>query len=118
MCACAFKNGSRQFLVNQGYSTIISAPAFASGNTYSEFMFYRCISEPKFLATLSTVKVGDSTLDKEIKTEVEVKKLAELADTGEDVKLWGVSVKSLLGAIKFDQDELDNAQCKIAFSND
>ena len=82
-------------------------------------MFYRCISEPKFLKALSTVKNGKTTLDKEIKTEANVKKLAELSDTGEDIKLWGVNIKSLLGAIVFNQQELDNASCKvIAFSNE
>ena len=82
-------------------------------------MFYRCISEDKFLQALNTIKLDkDTTLGQKVKTDEDVKKLAKFSETGEDIQKWGINIKSLLGSIIFDQTELDNAQCKIAFSND
>lgn len=118
MCACAFKSGSRQNLISQGFPTIISSYAFTSGDVYSIFMFKRCVSEAKFLNALSNIKVNGTTLDKEIKTENDVKKLAEFSATGEDIKRWGVNVRSLLESINYTPDELNNAQCKVGFSKD
>lgn len=119
MCACAFKNGNRSVLMNQGFSTIISGSSFANANTYADFMFYRCVSEGKFLDALNTIQIDkDTTLGQKVKTQEDVKRLSNMADTGEDIKKWNINLKSLLGSIKFDQSELDNASCKIAFSND
>ena len=116
MCNCRFKSGNSQVLLNQGFVNVIPAATFVSDATFSDFMFYRCISESKFLAALNTVKDGDTTIGKSVKTEDDVRKLAIHADKGTDMTNWGVSFKSLLGNIKFDQKELDNAQCQIAFS--
>lgn len=116
MCACKFKNGNRQALQSQGFVTIIPTSTFVSQNTYADFMFTKCLSEEKFLGALSTVKIGNSTLANEIKTDADVKKLAQLSDEKKDIGMWGVDVKALLNSIKFNQKELDNAQCKIAFA--
>ena len=119
MCGCAFKTASRQYLLNQGYSTIIPSNAFTAGNTYAIFMFKKCVSEGKFLNALSKIKLNDTTtLDKEIKTDNDVRKLAEFSETGEDIKRWGVNVRSLLESINYTQEELNNAQCKVGFSKD
>ena len=118
MCACAFRNGSRSVLETQGFTTILPASSFSSGNTYSRFMFYRCVSKPKFLMALSKVKDVDDTLDKKILTDDHVKKLAELADNGTDMQVWGVNIKQLLGSIKFTNEELTTASCQIAFANE
>ena len=117
MCACAFKNGNRRILQNQGFVNIIPTSQFINQTTYNDFMFYRCVSESRFLQALETVRMpGNSTLGKQIKTDADVRKLAELSDKKWDVSMWGVDVKKLLDSIKFDQKELDNAQCRIAFS--
>ena len=119
MCGCRFRSGNRQYLSTQGYSTIISSPSLVSGNTYSDFMFYRCISEPKFLSALSTIKDTDGvTLDKKIKTQEDVRKLADMVDKGGDKKYWNKSIKSLLGSINFTQSEINKAECSMAFAND
>ena len=120
MCACSFKSGNRGVLLNQGYSTVISGSSFANGNTYADFMFYRCISEEKFLDALNTIQIDkDVTLGQRVKTEDDVKRLAQLSDEGGDLKKWNTNLKTLLGSIKFDQSELENASCKrVAFSKD
>lgn len=117
MCSCAFRYGSPQYLATQGYSTVIPSSSFISSPTYSDFMFYKCINKDKVFKALDTVRYQNSTLGKSVITDADFKKLAELADSGNDVKIFGVNIKRLLGSIQFDQSELDNAQCKIAFSN-
>lgn len=87
--------------------------------TYGDFMFYRCINEQKFYDALSTVRIDNiTTLKDKVKTNQDVKKLAWYADNGGDQQKWGISIKRLLKAIEFDQAELDNAQCRVAFAND
>lgn len=120
MCACSFRSGSAPVLVKQGYSTVIASNSFSSGRTYETFMFYRCINEGKFLQALSTVRIdkNGTTLNKVIKKDTDVQQLAKWADTGNDRKVWGVDIKSVLGNIQFTNDEVNNASCKIvAFSN-
>ena len=119
MCSCKFKSGNVQALASQGFSTIIPTSQFSSDNTYATFKFYKCVSESKFKNALSTIKIdGNTTLADKVNTDEDIKKLALYADNGSGMQKWGVDLKQLLGSIKFNQSELDNAQCQIAFSND
>lgn len=118
MCSCRFGYGNRQALVSQGFSTMIPASTFVSSPTYSDFLFFRCINKDKFSAALDSIKDGNSTLGKKVVTDADINKLAQLADSGRDLQIWGISIKKLLGSIRFDQAELDNAKCKVAFLKD
>lgn len=118
MCSCRFGYANRQALIGQGFSTLIPASTFISSPTYSDFMFYKCLNKDKFYSALDSIKDGNSTLGRAIVTDADINKLAQLADSGRDMAIWGVSIKKLLGSIKFDQAELDNAKCRIAFSKD
>lgn len=110
--------GSAKALVSQGFTTIVPAQEFVTDETYQDFMLWRCTSEAKFLKALSTVKIDDkTTLADEIKTAEHVRKLATYSDSKEDKVKWGVSIKSLLGSIRFDDNELKKAECQIGFSN-
>lgn len=87
--------------------------------TYGDFMFYRCINPRKVEDALRTVRIDKvTTLADVVRTNEHVRKLAWYADTGGDMQKWGISIKKLLKDIQFDQAELDNAQCRVAFAND
>lgn len=117
MCSsCGIISGNRSVLIGQGFVNVVPVNSFISDATYSDFMFYRCINEKKFIDALDTVKDGDTTIGKSVKTEDDVRKLANHADNGTDMTIWGVSFKKILGSIKFTPDELSNVKCKIAFS--
>ena len=120
MCACKFRRGNADILATQGFTTLIPSSSFLSGNTYYDFLFYRCISESKWNNALSTIRIdNNTTLSDKIKTDEDVKKLATYADNGQDVAKWNVRIKDLLGSITFEPSELENASCKrVAFSND
>jgi len=120
MCACKFKTGNKDFLVQQGFSNIIPASSFASGQTYEDFRFFMCINRNKVLKALSTIKLDDNTtLDTKIVTDEDLRTLVGYVDNKEDVQKWGVDIKKLIGSITFDQSEIDTAQCDVvAFSND
>lgn len=106
-------------LSNQGVSTIIPAKQFVSDVTYQDFMMYRCISESKFLNALRTIKIDNNkTLADNIKTAQDVRKLAYYADSGIGFQKWNVDLKKLLGSIKFDDNEINKAECQIGFSKD
>lgn len=118
MCSsCAARYANRQALIDQGSIIIIPSPTVDA--TYSDFMTYRCLSEVKFLNVLRTIKEdGDTTLADRVKTEDDVRKLAGYADRGEDLAKWNVSLKTLLGSIRFSPAERAKTSCQIAFSND
>lgn len=118
MCSCNLRYANRQQLINDGFVNVFPTSSFISTPTYSDFMFYRCINKDKFSNALNSIKDGNSTLGTKVVTNEDVNKLAQIADSGRDMQIWGVSIKRLLGSIKYDQSELDNAQCKIAFSKD
>lgn len=126
MCACAFRYGSNQDLVTQGV-TVLPSAAFTSGRTYETFMFYRCINEAKFLKALSSVRIVkndgsekgvQTTLDKEVKTAEDVRKLANWVDAHKDTQIWGVDINALVRRIQFTNEESKNSLCKIGFSKD
>lgn len=118
MCgSCAMRVANSSVLVEQGYTTIIPSQEFVSDATYQDFMLWRCMSESKFKNALATVRIDDkTTLADKVKTAQDVRKLATYADNGQDMAKWSVSLKSLLGSIKFSNKELNKAECNIAFS--
>lgn len=82
-------------------------------------MLYRCMNEKKFSDALATVRIDNTTtLRDKIRTREDIRKLAYYADNGIDMQKWRVNIKNLLKSISFDQAELDNAKCRVAFSND
>lgn len=118
MCCGRFASGPTVLLQNQGYPQIIPQADFVAGDTYADFYFYRCINESKFRNALNAIRLRNGLLlGNQINTDSDVRKLAADADSGNDIRAWGVSLKNLLGSIKYTKAERENARCKIAFSN-
>lgn len=119
MCACKWRQGATQQLQTQGFVSIIPRQTYLNEATYGDFRFYRCINPKKVEDALRTVRIDNvTTLADKVRTDQDVKKLAWYADTGGDMQKWGISIKKLLQSIRFDQPELDNATCRVAFAND
>lgn len=125
MCSCSYRGGANQVLIGQGYTNIIPTRAYVNPQTgtYLDFHLYKCISKDKFINALNTITVqspnGKSTgLGNLVLDDEDVKRLAYYADSGEDIRKWNTSIKSLLRSIKINQEEIDKSMCNIAFSID
>lgn len=116
-CRAGYGNGAA--LAAQGYTTIIPTKTYVSEITYSDFMLWRCYSERKFMDALRTIAIDNqgTTLADKVKTADDVRKLANYADTRQDIAKWNVNLKNLLGNIRFTPEEQQQASCKFAFSN-
>ena len=119
MCCGRFVAAPIQTLQTQGFVDIIPRQTYLNDATYGDFVFYKCINSKKFYDALGTVRIDNATtLKDKIRTNEDIRKLAYYADNGIDMQKWSVSVKRLLKSISFDQEELDNAKCRVEFSND
>ena len=119
MCACKFKYGSNSVLQRYGITTPIPATDFSAGSTNASFQFIYCISPTKFNEKLSSIKVKapngkEEVLSADTRKDVEI--LAGLHDNNTDVKSWGIDIKERLETIKFTNEELNNASCKVGFN--
>lgn len=125
MCVCAFKKGYSQTLVSQGFTNIIPSSSFGAGSKCSEFAFLHCVNADKVYEKLNTIKVKDLQgnqvlLGDWVKTNAQenLKALAKLSESGEDIKYYGVKLSDLLGEIVFTPEEIKESSCKIAFATE
>lgn len=122
MCACGFRRGNPRVLANQGFTQFIPQNSFVNADTYTDFMFWHCISPNKVYDKLNTIKVSDGNgqqmgLGEWIKQNPQqnLNLLADLHNKGGDVQQYGTDVKILLSSIPFTKEELSKSECTLAF---
>ena len=112
-----FKSGKVQSLSD--FESFIPQKDFADGKTNMLFRFYFCVDSSsgggkinKALEDFYLTK-GDPLV---VNNESDMDALAQLSDSGQDIKLFNKSVKNALDNIRFTQKELTEASCKVAFA--
>lgn len=115
MCACNFKLGTTSQL-SGNYPVVLSAQNIADNKTKEIMLCIYHTSPSKFKDSFNKILVKGEPLI--VDDENGVITLANLHDTGEDAKLFGINFleRAKMVSETFTQEELDNASCTIALS--